>query len=167
MTATMPIPVQAPTLTLVDGYDPDRDRHARTLDGEGPAFHTIRKMAQQGCSVQRILAYGRYHGAFDEVELRRVLVKLRMPTVQLDAIVPPPRPTPVRTVLLHPTAIRVLDLLCDGVATSDLGDHIDDVPEGSLKHHLRMLPKRLGARDQTQAVAWALSGRVRTQEAHD
>jgi DNA-binding NarL/FixJ family response regulator len=168
MTATMPIPVQtpaaAPQLRLVDGYDPDKDRRATFLDGEGPAFHTIRKMVQDGASVQRILAHGRYHGAFDATELRRVLVKLRHPTVQLDAIVAPPRATPVRTVTLPATAIRVLDLLCDGVATGDLGEHLDDVPENSLRHHLRMLPKRLGAADHAQAVAWALSGRVRTVE---
>jgi DNA-binding CsgD family transcriptional regulator len=169
MTASLHVPVETPALTLVpelpaDAYDPDKDTRATFLDGEGPAFHTIRKMVQDGASMQRVLAHGRYHGSFDAVELRRVLVKLRHPTVQLDAIAPPPRSRPVRTVTLHPTAIRVLDLLCDGVSLDELGVHLHDVPEGSLRHHLRALPKSLGAANHTQAVAWALSGRVRTVE---
>lgn len=167
MTATLPIPVPTPALRLVEGYNPDADRKARTLDGEGPAFHTIRKMVTEGASMQRVLAYGRHHGAWDAAELRRILVKLRHPTVQLDAIAPPPRPRPVRTVQLHPVAIRVLDLLCDGVASTELPEHLHDVPESSVRHHLRALPERMGAANHAQAVAWALSGRVRTVERDD
>jgi ATP/maltotriose-dependent transcriptional regulator MalT len=164
MTATLELPVIAPVLRLVEDDEGPADPRATFLDGEGPAFHTIRKMVQEGASMQRILAYGRHHGSFDHRYLRHVLVKLRHPTVQLDAICPPPRATPVRTVTLHPTAIRVLDLLCDGVSSDELAEHLDDVPASSLRHHLRALPQRLGAANHTQAVAWALSGRVRTVE---
>jgi DNA-binding NarL/FixJ family response regulator len=151
------------TATLDTTYRPYEDLTALAF-ADGNKVMRLREMIDAGASMQRILEYGRYHRCWDAAFVRKVLTDLRLPTLQLDAIAPPPATRPRRTVQLHPVQLRILDALCEGYATTELGLQLPDVPEHSLRHHLKALPKRMGAANATQAVAWALSGRVRTVE---
>lgn len=149
------------TAMLDTTYRPHEDLTALAF-AAGNKVIRLREMLDAGASMQRILEYGRYHKCWDAAFIRQVLKDLRLPTVQLDAISPPPPVIPRRTVQLHPVQLRILDALCDGHATTELGLQLPDVPEPALRHHLKALPKKMGAANATQAVAWALSGRVRT-----
>jgi DNA-binding NarL/FixJ family response regulator len=151
------------TATLDTGYRPHEDLTALAI-AQGNKVIRLREMIEQGASMQRIVEFGRYHRCWDPAFIRKVLIDLRLSTLQLDAIAPPPAVRPTRTISLHPVQLRILDALCDGHATTELGRELPDVPEHSLRHHLKALPKRMGAANATQAVAWALSGRVRTVE---
>jgi DNA-binding NarL/FixJ family response regulator len=151
------------TATLDTTYRPHEDLDALAI-AAGNKVLRLREMLDQGASMQRILEYGRYHRCWDAAFIRKVLLDLRLSTLQLDVISPPPAVIPRRTVQLHPVQLRILDALCGGYATTELGLQLPDVPEHSLRHHLKALPKKMGAANATQAVAWALSGRVRTVE---
>lgn len=151
------------TATLDTTYRPYEDLTALAF-ATGNKVIRLREMLDSGASMQRILEHGRYHKCWDAAFVRQVLKDLRLSTVQLDAISPPPPVRPWRTVQLHPIQLRILDALCEGYASTELGLQLPDVPEHSLRHHLKALPKRMGAANATQAVAWALSGRVRTLE---
>lgn len=142
-------------------HKPAEDLEALAFNGDMRALE-IRNAVEAGVSMQAILERGRYTGRWDAAYVRGVLTAYRMSTVQLDAIAPAPRP-PIRVVHLHPVQVRILDALCAGVATTELRETLADVSEHSLKHHLRVLPDRVEAVNITQAVAWALSGRVRVE----
>jgi DNA-binding NarL/FixJ family response regulator len=53
------------------------------------------------------------------------------------------------------------------MSTTCIGETLDGIPEGTVRHHIRTIIKRMGAEDRAQVVAWVLTRQVRPVESSD
>lgn len=72
-----------------------------------------------------------------------------------------PRIAPQRPVraFITPRQAECLDGLIDGLSNAQIGVRLD-ITEDTVKHHLKVLYKTIGANDRAHAVGLVLTGRV-------